>query len=206
MEITEGRKHLGYMIIVNNKEYYAHNIYFYKNNKVFLHSEYNGLLDKKRSYFADKLELPIKEIKLRRRVKFDGEVFIISKGNSYGYLHCDLYIPSDMLDIHFVERVLSENKEWIFTIYESSSNFYIRKCEHYIKGYVREKLNDIVNQFRETSNCINSYSLEKCPEDILKKLDELNIITKKYIREKIKIDNLTIDDIDMADLEAYYKE
>jgi hypothetical protein len=205
MKLERG-KGIGFVVTVNDKEYDATNIYFYKDNKVFLHSECNELLDKKYSYSADELELPIKEIKLRRKVKFDDEVFIISKGSSYGRLYCDLYIPSDMLDIHFVERVLSEDKEWTFTIYESSSNFYIRKYEHYIKRYVREKLNDIVNQFRETSNYISRYNLEKCPEDILEKLDELNIITKKYIKEKIKIDNLTIDDIDMADLEAYYKE
>lgn len=209
MVITKGRKHLGYIATVNNKKYYAHNIYFYKDNEVCLHCEYHNLVcytDEKmeHSYSIDEFELPIKEIKLRRKVKFDGEVFIISKGNSYGYLHCDIYIPSDMLDIQFEKRFLTEDKEEIKAIYKSSSNFYIEIYEKFIKRYVYDKLKDIEDQFGEISCCVNRYDLRKSPKDILEKLDKLNSIAKSYIEEKERIDNLTIDDIDMADLKEFY--
>ena len=102
-----------YYVIASGREYKVEKIHFYKDNKILVTND-NGWLIFMDEYNVQRdieyIELPIEEIKTKRKEKFDGSVFVISQGKeSYSEdLLCELYIPSDMFDIQFVENITTK--------------------------------------------------------------------------------------------------
>ena len=175
------------------REYKIEKIHFYKDNIVLV-STNSGWLENQNGRDIESLELPIDEIKVKRKVSFDGQVFVISNGKeSYtNELLAELYIPSDMLDIHFVENKI-EYKNQVRAIYKGAQDIYISS---YIKS-IDGELNSIRRQYEEIYETCDGYNLGYHTEDIIAKLDNLKALAEKYIEEKKRVENLTIDDIDV---------
>ena len=92
-----------YAIVVNNRGYYVENICFYNESGVVVSTK--GWLENNNGGDIKEIELPIEEIKLRRKENFDGKVFAMTNKNKYtNETRMKLYIPCNMLDIHFVEK------------------------------------------------------------------------------------------------------
>ena len=114
-----------YYVLVNGKGYKLRRIKFYKDGEIMVKSQ-SGWLETKDCRDME-LELPVKEIKLKRKECFDkNEVFIISRGKEkYGNeIEADLYIPADMLGIHFVEYEIAY-KTRVRAVYEGKQGIYI---------------------------------------------------------------------------------
>ena len=94
-----------YFIMVNNKEYRVNTIKFYKDNNVIVSSQ-SSWLERADGTDIKEVKLPIDEIKLKRKEKFDGSVFAISLGKEWcgSETIADLYIPTDMLNIRFTKH------------------------------------------------------------------------------------------------------
>lgn len=93
-----------YGITVNDKSYFLDNIHFYENDSVIV-STGSGWLQKSEYSDIDEIELPIDEIKLKRKVKFDGTVFVILNRENYSReTRAELYIPTELLGVHFAEK------------------------------------------------------------------------------------------------------
>ena len=143
---------------------------------------------------VENIELPIDEIKVKRKEKFDGEVFAISKGKEdYGTdLIAELYIPAEMLDIQFVENVIKYNSN-VYAIYKGANEIRIEK---YIKS-IDGELKEIEKQYEEVYKACDRYNLGYHTKDIIENLDKLKALAEQYVEAKKRVESLTIDDIDL---------
>ena len=182
-----------YYVVASGRAYKVEQIHFYKDGSILVSLNW-GWLEKKDGTDIEILELPIDEIKVKRKENFDGNVFAISKGKeSYGTdLTADLYIPADMLDIHFVKNTI-EYKTQVRAIYEGANDIYIST---YVKS-IDTELNSIREQYEEVYKDCDGCNLGYRAHEILEKLDNLKTLVEQYIAEKKRVEGLTIDDIEV---------
>lgn len=182
-----------YVITASNHEYTLDKIHFYKDGKILV-STNSGWLENKNGVDITIFELPIEEIKVKRKVTFDGKVFAISKGKEkYGNeLIAELYIPADMLGVHFVKNRI-EYETQVRAIYKGEQDIYINSYVKSIDGELRT----IRSQYEEIYKACDGYNLGYHTEDILEKLDNLKAIAEQYIKEKERLKSLTIEDIEV---------
>lgn len=180
-----------YYAEASGREYKVEKIHFYKDDKILV-STNSGWLENENGRDIESLELPIDEIKTKRKECFDGKVFIISKGKeSYSNdLLGELYIPADMLDIQFVENII-KYKTQIRAIYKGTNGIYI---DTYIKS-IDGELNAIRKQYEEIYSACDGYNLGYHTEDVIEKLEVLKALAEEYIEAKKAMESLTIDDI-----------
>ena len=194
MLITRGASwYRPYYIMASGREYRLEKIHFYKDDKILV-STNSGWLGKESGADIESLEIPIDEIKVKRKEKFDGEVFAISKGKeSYGTdLIAELYIPAEMFDVHFVENQIKYQNQ-VRAIYKGANDIYIST---YVKS-LNGELNKIRGQYDEIYKACDGYNLGYHTEDIIENLDKLKALAEQYIEEKKRVDSLTIDDIEL---------
>ena len=122
-----------YYVLVNYKWYKVNKINFYEKDSILVSSN-SGWLENSNGGDITELELPVDEIKLKRKENFDGSVFVISRGKeSYGNdVLADLYIPAEMLNIHFVKHEIAY-KTQVRAIYQGEQDIYISKYVENIK-------------------------------------------------------------------------
>ena len=182
-----------YYVLVNNKWYKVNTIKFYRDNEIIVESN-SGWLEKVSGGDIKEIELPIEEIKLKRKESFNGKVFIISRGKEWcgNDTEADLYIPADMLGIHFVGHEIAF-KTQVRAVFEGEQGIYITK---YVKSLDNE-LHTIRNKYEETYKQIDGYRLAYHTQEVIENLDKLKELAEKYITEKHKVDNLTIEDIEI---------
>lgn len=182
-----------YYITASGRQYKVEKIHFYKDDNILV-STNSGWLENQNGRDIESLELPIDEIITRRKERFDGKVFVISKGKeSYSNeLLAELYIPAEMLEIHFVENKI-EYQTQIRAIYKGLQDIYISAYVKSIDG----ELKDIRGQYEEIYKTCDGYNLDYHTENIIEKLDNLKALAEQYIRAKKRMENLTIDDIDI---------
>lgn len=184
-----------YSVIVNKREYKLEKIHFYQENSILVSSQ-SGWLEDRNHVDLESIDLPVEEIKLRRKEKFDGEIFAIVHKEQYGHdTVADLYIPSNVFNVHFVQNVL-RNHSTIYAAFEGDHGIYI---ERYVKSIDR-KLYEIRNEYEEVHKKVNdSYLAIHRSEEVLTNLDRLKELAEAYAEERKRLRNLTIDDIEMDD-------
>lgn len=182
-----------YYMVASGRKYKVERIHFYKDNAILV-STNSGWLENQNGADIESIELPIDEIKVKRKEIFDGKVFAISKGKErYGNdLLAELYIPADMFNIHFVENIIRYRTQ-VRAVYKGSNDIYI---DVYVKS-INVELNSIESQYEEVYKACDGYNLGYHTEDILEKLDTLKALAEQYIKEKKRVESLTIDDIDV---------
>lgn len=182
-----------YYIIASGREYKLNRICFYKDGEILVSTD-SGYLVNEIGKDIEGIELPVNEIKVKRKVNFNGEIFAISYGKeSYGDdLLADLYIPAEMFDIHFVENII-KHKTQVRAIYKGTNNIYI---ETYIKS-IDGELNSISIQYEEIYKKCSGFNLAYYTEDILENIDKLKELAEQYVKAKNQMENLTINDIEL---------
>ena len=183
-----------YYVTANNKGYKVNTIKFYKDNEIIVSSN-SGWLENKNNMDIIEIVLPVEEVKVRRKVKFDGEVFIISLGKEdHGNeTIADVYIPADMLDIHFVEHKIMYNSQ-VRAVFEGEQGIYITSYVKSLDGC----LNAIRNEYEETYKRVSDTDLSiNKAEDVLADIDRLKKLAEEFITERKRIHDLTIDDIEI---------
>ena len=180
-----------YYLTANNKEYKVNKIHFYKDDKILVSSN-NAWLEKSTGADIDGIFLDVEEIKVKRKEKFDGTVFIISRGKeAYGTeTEADLYIPAELLNIHFTENKI-EYKTQIRAIYRGDNDIYISR---YIKS-LDDDLRKIRAEYDALIENCSGYRFTDKTENIIEDLEKLQTLAKQYLQEKQRIEALTIDDI-----------
>lgn len=182
-----------YYINVNNKDYQLKNIKFYKNNEIIVESNF-GWLENKNNIDIKEIILPVDEVKTRRKEKFDGEVFIISQGKELyeNELTATIYIPADMLGVHFVKNEIMYNSQ-VRAVYEGDQDIYITK---YIKS-IDTHLNVIREEYKEVYNKVSGIYLSFNAQEVINNIDKLKNLALEFEKEKKRIEGLTIDDIEI---------
>ena len=183
--------HRPYGVVVNNKPYEIRKIHFYNTEEIVVSSN-SGWLETKLGDIKE-LELPTEELKLKRKVKFDGTVFIISKGKHYDDTNlAELYIPAYMLNIHFVEHKIMYSTQ-IRAIYEGEQGIYIAS---YVKC-LNEGLMSIREEYEKVYKRVSDSDLSIKGDGVLVDIDKLKELAEEFIAERKRIHNLTIDDIEI---------
>ena len=182
-----------YYVTASSREYKVEKIHFYKDNKILV-STSSGWLETENGRDIERLELPIDEIKTKRKESFDGTVFVISQGKeSYtNELLGELYIPADMLNVHFVENKI-EYITQIRAIYKGVQGIYISAYVKSIDG----ELKQIRKEYEEIYKACDEYNLGYHTDGIIEKLDNLKALAEQYVKAKQQMESLTIDDIDV---------
>lgn len=182
--------HRPYYVVVNNKLYKVDKIKFYKDNAIMVESQ-SGWLERVDGDIKE-IELPIDEIKLKRKETFDGKVFIISKGKEWcgNETIADVYIPADMLNIHFAKHEIKYQQ--LRKVYEGEQGIYISV---YVKSLTVE-LEAIRNEYDEVYKQLDGYSMKANRADIVyDNIDKLKELAEKYKAEQKRVYELTIEDV-----------
>ena len=180
-----------YDIRVNGKNYEVKEIKFYNNNGVVV-SSCSGWLESKYGDITE-INLPIDEVKTRRKEKFDGEVFIISSGKEYNNeLMATLYIPADMLGVHFVKYGIFYNSQ-VRAVYEGNYDIYITT----FKKSIDEHLNEIRIEYEEIYKKSSDIDITINALTVINNIDKLKNLALEFEKEKKRIEGLKIDDIEI---------
>ena len=181
-----------YYVLVNDKWYQVKEIKFYKDNKVIVESQ-SGWLEKVDGDIKE-IALPIDEIKLKRKETFDGKVFIISRGKEWcgNDTMADLYIPADMLNVHFARHEIKYQQ--LRAVYEGEQGIYISV---YIKSLTVE-LEAIRDEYDELYKQLDGCSMKTEKIEIFyNKINRLKELAEKFKAEQKRVYELKVEDIEI---------
>lgn len=184
-----------YRVVVNYNEYKVGNIHFYENDSVLVSTDEGWLSRGNSGYTGDDLtsiEIPVDEIKMKRKLKFDGTVFVMTRKDCFGDTVADLYIPAEMLGVHFVEHKIQYGQ--VRAIYKGDQEIcissFVKSLEDEMWA-IRNEYEEVYKQVRETDLSVRK------SEDVLADIDRLKELAEKYINERKRVKALTIDDIEL---------
>ena len=180
-----------YYVVASNRTYKVDSIIFYKDNEIIVKSN-SGWLEKKTGGDIKEIELPIDKIKTKRKENLEGRVFVISKGKeSYGTdIIADLYIPADMLGIHFVEYEIKYQQ--LRAVYEGEQSIQISTV---IKS-LTDTLCSIRNEYEQIYKQLDDSSMSITKADIVyENIDKLKELAEKYKAEQKRVHDLTVEDV-----------
>lgn len=182
-----------YYITASGRTYKVEKIHFYKDGKILV-STNSGWLENENGRDIEEIEIPVDEIKAKRKESFDGNVFVISKGKEdySNDLLAEVYIPAEMFDIQFVENKIQYQTQ-IRAIYKGTNDIYINAYVKSIDG----ELMAIRNQYEELYKDCDGYNLGYHTASIINKIDSLRELAERYIEAKMRMESLTIEDIEL---------
>lgn len=196
MEIRQNGFYRPYPIRVNGKWYYVSNIHLYNEDGIVTSTGW-GWFERKRYYEdIESIELPVEEIKLRRKPKFDGVVFAMLH-KDWGETKAELYIPCDMLGIRFTCNKLDKGTWQVRKVYDGEQEIHIEQYVFSIDG----KLTDIRAEYDKLYKDSESYRLISYSDEIVSNLNKMRELAEDYRVELARLNNLTIDDIEIDDME-----
>ena len=193
MEIRQDVCYRPYSVVVNGRGYYLNNIRFYNEDGVVVSSG-SGWLERK-GYPTDikSIELPVEEIKLRRKPKFDGVVFAMLHKDDFNDTRAELYIPCDMLGIRFVCNKLEKGIWQVRKVYDGEQEIHIEQYVFSVDG----KLTDIRAEYDKLHEDSESYMFISNSDKIVSNLDRMRELAEDYKTELARLNSLTIDDIEV---------
>lgn len=193
MEIRQDVCYRPYSVVVNGRGYYLDNIHFYNEDGVVVSSGC-GWLERK-GYPTDikSIELPVEEIKLRRKPKFDGVVFAMLHKDDFNDTRAELYIPCDMLGVRFVCNKLEKGIWQVRKVYDGEQEIHIEQYVFSVDG----KLTDIRAEYDKLHKDSESYMFISNSDKIVSNLDRMRELAEDYKTELARLNSLTIDDIEL---------
>ena len=151
----------------------------------------NGWLQNKAGKDIKSIELP--QVHLKRKTKVNlsiNEAFVISLGKEdYGtdYL-CELYIPTNMLNIKFVEYKVQGG--YLYAYWSGDQDILIKEY----KGNTGQHKSTLRHEYEEILEQVSGYNLEY---HLNTTLDNIQLLYKKALefnKEAERVKNLTIDE------------
>lgn len=136
-------------------------------------------------------DLEVDELKLKRKEKFDGTVFILSVKSDYSNeKKCDLYIPNSLVQFKKVKRHITKGYSWsVVDTWESEIlGATYEQYRHDLR--VGEKLVKLKEEFETVKK---HYEFEVDSEDILEKINTLMELKAEYDKEVERIENIDLD-------------
>lgn len=191
LKITRGNQfYRPYVTNVNNVVRYVDKIYIYNNEGVILKIN-QGWIENKEGRDISTLELNTnKEIILRRKEKFDGEIYIMNTSSPYkGERRCILYIPNDLVGFKKVKRYLNFNYT-VVDVWESN----LINSKHQVwrnEFKLNDKLYELEKQFKELKEDYNF----KLSNDINVYIEKIKELKKEYDNHIKYIESLNINEL-----------
>lgn len=192
MEIRQIGCYRPYPIRVNGKGYYVSNIHLYNEDGIVTSTGCGWFERKGYPTDIENIELPVEEIKLRRKPKFDGIVFVILH-KDWDETKAELYIPCDMLGVHFTCNKLEKRIWQVRKVYDGEQEIHIEQYVFSVDG----KLTDIRAEYDRLYKDSESYRLISDSDKIISNLDKMRKLVEDYRAELTRLKSLTIDDIEI---------
>ena len=188
----EAKWYRPYYAIVNDKQYKVDNLKIYQDGKILV--ETGSWFENERGRDIEEVNLPVDKIMLRRKEKFDGNVFAMTHKEKYGSdTLVDVYIPAETLGIKFVGYKI-EYKQ-LRVAYSGEQDIYITS---YIKS-LDSHLWEIEKSYMEIYKQAGDYALRNETgddgENLIGLLDKMKELVVEYITEKKRVANLTVDEV-----------
>ena len=188
----EAKWYRPYYAIVNDKQYKVDNLKIYQDGKILV--ETGSWFENERGRDIEEVNLPVDKIILRRKEKFDGNVFAMTHKEKYGSdTLVDVYIPAETLGIKFVGYKI-EYKQ-LRVAYSGEQDIYITS---YIKS-LDSHLWEIEKSYMEIYKQAGDYALRNETgddgENLIGLLDKMKELVVEYITEKKRVANLTVDEV-----------
>ena len=180
-----------YYGIVNNKEYKVDKLLIYKDGKILV--EAGSWFENERGRDIEEVNLPVDKIILRRKEKFDGNVFAMTHKESYGNeTVIDVYIPADMLNIHFTEYKIMYKQ--LKAIYKGDQDICIPS---FVKSLDAHKWT-IEHEYEDIYKQVDGFAL-RCNtkddgENLLSLLDKMKELVTEWVAENKRVNNLTVEE------------
>lgn len=180
-----------YYAIVNDRQYRVDNLKIYQDGKILVKT--GSWFENERGRDIEEISLPVDKIILRRKEKFDGNVFAMTHKESYGNeTLINVYIPADMLNIHFAEYKIMYKQ--LKAIYKGDQDICIPslvKCLDTHKWSIEQNYEDIYKQVDGFALRCNT---EDNGENILSLLDRMKELVTEWVTENKRINNLTVEE------------
>lgn len=185
--------HRPYKVYVNDTKREVKNIHLYDEKGIVL-SIGQGWIEEKtdtgsvRDITSFSLG-EVEEIKLKRKVKFDGTVFVISVKEPYSENPCELYIPNSMVNFKRTGR-----KMWNWIIVDTwESEDLGAICDKYRHEIgLNKKLREIEKKFTEVKE---GHGLRIENENVLSFIKLLQQLEEEYDEEIERLKKLNLDEI-----------
>lgn len=181
-----------YYAVVNDRQYKVDNLKIYQDGKILV--ETGSWFENERGRDIEEVNLPVDKIILRRKEKFDGNVFAMTHKEKYGSdTLVDVYIPAETLGIKFVGYKI-EYKQ-LRVVYSGEQDIYITSCIKNLDSHSWE----IEKSYMEIYKQAGDYALRNKTgddgENLIGLLDKMKELVVEYITEKKRVANLTVDEV-----------
>lgn len=176
-----------YQVVASGKTYLLEDIKFYNSEGVVV-SAGSGWLQNARGVDIQSVELPVDKVTRRNKEKFDGEVFGCVFHTSLGESHLVLYIPMEMLNIQYQTKKKMYGDR-VYECYTGDQDIYLTK---YVKS-LDDGLRVIKNKYGDVQDKVSVYDLERNPDEVLDRLNQLISLVAEFKEERAKIDSIVVE-------------
>lgn len=181
-----------YYAIVNDKQYKVDNLKIYQDGKILV--ETGSWFENERGRDIEEVNLPVDKIILRRKEKFDGNVFAMTHKESYGSdTLVDVYIPAETLGIKFVGYKI-EYKQ-LKVAYSGEQDIYITSYIKSLDSYLWEIEKSYMEIYKQAGDYALRNETGDDGENLIGLLDKMKKLVVEYITEKKRVANLTVDKV-----------
>ena len=175
-----------YGVTASGKEYTLDSIKFYNETGVVV--EAGGWLQDVFGRDVPTVILPVEKVIRRNKEKFDGEVFGLVTRDLHGESKLILYIPTEMVNLKY------EGKKKLYgdRVYEC----YVGDFGMYLTNYVESlngELRSIRNKYDGLLSGVGAYDIQKNPDEVIEKLNQMIELVNSYKEERSRIDNLVVE-------------
>ena len=180
-----------YGATVNDRYYRVDNIHLYDASGVVASTGFGWFERKGYPDRIKSIELPVDEIKLRRKPRFDGVVFVMLVKKWDG-TKAELYIPCDMLGIHYVGKEYDKSLYLLYDVYEGEQEIYVKCLAKSVGGRLKELRSD----YDKLHKASEGYEFAYKSNEVLDNLSKMQELVREYIIEKARLDALTAKDFE----------
>lgn len=181
-----------YYAVVNNRQYKVDNLKIYQDGKILV--ETGSWFENERGRDIEEVNLPVDKIILRRKEKFDGNVFAMTHKEKYGSdTLVDVYIPAETLGIKFVGYKI-EYKQ-LRVAYSGEQDIYITSCIKSLDSHSWEIEKNYMEIYKQAGDYALRNETGDDGEKLIGLLDKMKELVVEYITEKKRVANLTVDEV-----------
>lgn len=178
-----------YTVVASGTTYTLESIKFYDENGEIVATS-SGWLQNQRGYDIPCVELNTDKIIRRNKEIFDGKVF----GTVY---HCsyssekrlNLYIPMSLINLTYVGKKKMFGDR-VYACYEGDQGIYVTTFVQALD----KKLSNIKSGYSDLFEEVDSYHMEKNPDETIVKLKEMIKTIEEYKEERANIDSIIVED------------